>query len=73
MRARDENMDVFREWISGTASITKSTAERSSRDVEGCRRDFVVSAMDWVIFDFETSLERSLSGGLLDVWFQVAH
>jgi hypothetical protein len=33
--ARASKMDICREGISGTASITKSTSARGSMDVEG--------------------------------------
>ena len=36
-------MENFREGISGTASITKSTSERASIEVEGPRRDRILS------------------------------
>ncbi len=55
------NIDFFKSGISGTASMTKSTSERSSIFVVGCSRDFVSLATSCVILDFETSFSRSLS------------
>ena len=54
-------MDVFREAISGTASMTKSAVERSSILVVGVRRFRMVDASSLVIRSLETSLSRSLS------------
>lgn len=59
--AREENIWNFREGISGTASITKSTEERESIDVDGVRRERILSDWDWVMRSFATSLARSLS------------
>lgn len=58
-----EKMSNFREGISGTASMTKSTEERSSIDVVGVRRLRTSSASDWDMRSFETSFARSLSAG----------
>lgn len=41
--ARELKMLNLREGISGTASMTKSTSERESRDVCGVRRDLILS------------------------------
>lgn len=56
-----ENMELLRSGISGTASITKSTSERSSSLVLGKRRPRTWSAASRVRRSFETSLSRSLS------------
>lgn len=55
----------MREGISGTASITKSTEERESIDVDGVRRERISSDWDWDIRSLVTSLARSLSGKVL--------
>ena len=55
-------MENFREGISGTASITKSTLARESIDVVGLRRDRILSDSSCVILSFETSFAKSLSG-----------
>jgi len=60
--AKDSNMENFKEGISGTASITKSTSERESIEVLGERRDRIVSDCSCVIRSFATSLAKSLSG-----------
>jgi hypothetical protein len=60
-----EKIDFFKSGISGTASMTKSTSERSSIFVVGRKRDFVSLATSSVILDFETSLSRSLSANLM--------
>ena len=60
--ARDENMENFREGISGTASITKSTSARESIEVVGERRERILSDCSCVMRSFETSFARSLSG-----------
>ena len=65
MRARSEKIFCLSEGISGTASMTMSTSLRSSMLVVGCRRERVWSAISWVILDFETSLERSLSANAM--------
>lgn len=54
-------MDNFNEGISGTASITKSTSERGSIDVEGVTSARIVSDCSCVIRCFETSLASNLS------------
>ena len=59
--ARLSKMDIFKEGISGTASITKSTSDRLSSDVEGFRRDRILSDCSCVIRSFETSFASSLS------------
>jgi len=59
--ARDSKMENFREGISGTASITKSTSARESIEVVGARRDRILSDCSCVIRSFETSFARSLS------------
>ena len=51
----------FKEGISGTASMTKSTDERSDIWVVAVRRDRVVSASSWDMRSFATSFARSLS------------
>lgn len=54
-------MDIFKDGISGTASMTKSTVERSviSVDVERRSREAVASA--WVSLFLVTSFARSWS------------
>jgi len=59
--ARELNMSNLREGISGTASMTKSTFERESKDVVGERRDRMESACSCVIRSFETSFVNSFS------------
>jgi hypothetical protein len=59
--ASELNMLNFRDGISGTASITKSTSARESIDVVGKRRDLIPSDWSCVIRSFETSFARSLS------------
>jgi hypothetical protein len=59
--ARDSKMENFREGISGTASITKSTSARESIEVVGLRRDRILSDCSCVIRSFETSFAKSLS------------
>lgn len=54
-------MEVFKEGISGTASIMKSESDRSSILVVGERRERAESASDCEILCLETSLARSLS------------
>jgi len=54
-------MENFNEGISGTASITKSTSERASIDMEGSKRDLILSDCSCVILSFVTSLASSLS------------
>lgn len=61
IRARDSKMENFKEGISGTASITKSTSARESIDVVGPRRDRILSDCSCVIRSFDTSFARSLS------------
>ena len=61
IRARDSKIENFREGISGTASITKSTSESKSIDVVGARRECIVSDCSCVILSFETSLANSFS------------
>lgn len=60
--ASEEKMENFREGISGTASITKSTSARESMEVVGERRERILSDCSCVIRSFETSFARSLSG-----------
>ncbi len=55
-----EKMSNFREGISGTASMTKSTSERGSMEVWGVSRERMVSASSWVMRFFETSLASNL-------------
>lgn len=59
--ARDSKMENFKEGISGTASITKSTSARESIDVVGPRSDRILSDCSCVIRSFDTSFARSLS------------
>lgn len=61
-----EKMEVLRSAISGTASITKSTLEKSSSFVVGVSIERILEAASWVRRSLETSLARSLSanGGL---------
>lgn len=59
--ARDSKMENFKEGISGTASITKSTSARESIEVVGARRERILSDCSCVIRSFETSFARSLS------------
>lgn len=61
--AREEKMLNFREGISGTASMTKSTSERESIVVDGLRSSRIVSDSDCVMRCFETSLASNLSKG----------
>lgn len=56
-----EKIWVLRERISGTASMTKSTSERSSIFVVVVRRERAVEASDWEMRCLETSFSRSLS------------
>jgi hypothetical protein len=56
-----EKILVFRSGISGTASMTKSTSDRSSRDVLVVRRSRVAWASSSDILCLETSFARSLS------------
>ena len=56
-----EKIVVFREGISGTASITKSTSERADISVVVVRRERALSASSWVRRCLETSFSRSLS------------
>ena len=56
-----EKMSHFREGISGTASMTKSTVERSSMDVVGMRRLRTSSASDLEMRSFEISFASSFS------------
>jgi hypothetical protein len=55
-------MENFREGISGTASITKSTSARESIEVVGERRERILSDCSCVMRSFDTSFARSLSG-----------
>lgn len=57
-----EKMEVFKSGISGTASMTKSTSERSERLVLGTRRLRTRSAVSRVMRSLETSFSSSLSG-----------
>jgi hypothetical protein len=61
--ARREKMSNLSWGISGTASMTKSADERSSREVEGVSRARAASACSWVMRCLETSLARSFSVG----------
>lgn len=71
--ARDSKMENFKEGISGTASITKSTSERKSIEVLGSRRDRILSDCSCVIRSLETSFASSLSGkAFLSSW-SIAH
>lgn len=54
-------MSNFSLGISGTASMTKSTDDRSSMEVPAVSSDLALSACSWVILDLDTSLARSLS------------
>ncbi len=56
-----EKIWVLRERISGTASMTKSTLERSSIFVVVVRRERAVVASDWEMRCLKTSFSRSLS------------
>ena len=56
-----EKMEVLRSTISGTASITKSTEERSSIFRLGVMRERTLSAASRVIRSLEISFSRSLS------------
>lgn len=56
-----EKMSNFKEAISGTASMTKSTEESSSMDVVVERRLRTASASDWDIRSFDTSFASNLS------------
>lgn len=56
-----EKMEVLRSTISGTASITKSTEERSSNFRLGVMRERTLSAASRVIRSLEISFSRSLS------------
>ena len=56
-----EKIWAFREGISGTASMTKSTVERSSIFVVVVSRDRVIDASSWVRRCLATSFSRSLS------------
>lgn len=58
------NIFSFSDGISGTASMTKSTSERSANWVVGCKRCRVAFAISSVILDFETSFSRSFSANL---------
>jgi hypothetical protein len=60
--AREEKIWNFKEGISGTASITKSTEERESMDVVGMKRERIFSDSSWVMRCLVTSFARSLSG-----------
>jgi len=62
--ARDSKMENFKDGISGTASITKSTSARESIEVEGARRDRILSDCCCVIRSFDTSFAKSLSANL---------
>lgn len=59
--ARERKMSNFRDGISGTASITKSTSDSESIVVVGPRRDRILSDCSCVMRSFETSLANSLS------------
>lgn len=56
-----EKIWALRLGISGTASITMSTSERSDIEVEGMRRARAALEASSVMRDFETSFARSLS------------
>lgn len=59
--ARFSKMDIFKDGISGTASITKSTSERGSIEVYVVSSDRILSDCSCVMRSFETSLASSLS------------
>ena len=61
IRASWAKIDIFRSGISGTASMTKSTLDRSSIFVVEERRFLHASASSLDILCFETSFSRSLS------------
>lgn len=63
--ANSANIRVFKEGISGTASIMKSAAERSEREVVGSSNDRAASASSLVIRDLETSFSSRLSEALV--------
>ena len=58
-------MVSFNEGISGTASITKSTLERSSILVVGESKERAESASAWVIRFLDTSFSKSFSIALI--------
>lgn len=60
--ARDSKIENFKEGISGTASMTKSTSERESIEVVELKSDRILSACSCVMRSFVTSLAKSLSG-----------
>ena len=59
--ARELNIENFKEGISGTASITKSTSERESMFVVVVSSDLMLSDCSWVIRSFVTSFAKSFS------------
>ena len=68
-----EKMSVFKEGISGTASITKSTLERSSSLVVGESRERAESASDWEIRFLDTSFSKSLSRSSVSIAHQYTY
>lgn len=62
-----EKMEVLSARISGTASMTKSTVERSSIFVVGEMRSRIVVASDLVRRSLEMSFSSNLSVGALSV------
>ena len=56
-----EKIEVFRSGISGTASITKSTDDRSSNFRLGVMRDRAAVAASLVMRSLEMSFSSSLS------------
>jgi hypothetical protein len=62
----------LRSGISGTASITKSTSERSSIEVLDVNRSLAATASSLEILPFPTSFSRSLSANFrplsIDAW-----
>lgn len=57
-----EKISVFNLSISGTASMTKSTLERSSKLVVGWSRERIDAASSFDSLSFATSFSKSLSG-----------
>ena len=63
--ASSANIRVFKEGISGTASMMKSAVARSDREVVGSIKDRASSASSLVIRDLETSFCNRLSEALV--------
>lgn len=67
-----EKILCLRSGISGTASITKSTSDRSSIDVLEVNRSLAAAASSFEILPFPTSFSRSLSANFrplsIDAW-----